>query len=134
MKTTRAEKVALIITGITIIGMLVFFIGGNTGNSEGFTITTQRQPSIEEVMRGRDAASADGSDSGPDEGRILVNINTATEEMLCTLPGIGPVIAGRIVEYREETGGFASILDILAVRGIGEKVFENILEYITVSE
>lgn len=61
-----------------------------------------------------------------------LNINTATLEELDSLPGIGPVIAQRIVDYRESIGGFQSIESITEVSGIGEATFTKIKEQITV--
>ncbi len=63
----------------------------------------------------------------------LVNINTApAEEMVENLNGVGKVIAERIIDYREKSGDFASIEELMNVRGIGEKVFEKIKDDITV--
>lgn len=61
-----------------------------------------------------------------------VNLNTGTQADLETLPGIGPAIAGRIIEYREANGPFATIEDIQNVSGIGPATFENIKDFITV--
>ena len=56
-----------------------------------------------------------------------ININTATEDELSEgLSGIGSAIAKRIIEYREQSGGFSDIEDIKNVSGIGEKMFEKI--------
>ena len=63
-----------------------------------------------------------------------VNINTATLEELTTLPGVGPTLAGRIVEYREKAGRFASVEELLNVKGIGERSFEKIAEWLTVGD
>ena len=60
-----------------------------------------------------------------------ININTANEKELDALPGIGPAIAGRIVEYRSSQP-FTKIEDIMQVKGIGEKKFAKIKEMITV--
>ncbi|MGN0115661.1 MAG: ComEA family DNA-binding protein [Acutalibacteraceae bacterium] len=63
----------------------------------------------------------------------VININTATAEELTQLKGIGEVIAGRIVDYRNENGAFSSIEDIMNVSGIGEKKFEAIRDNISVN-
>ena len=60
--------------------------------------------------------------------------NTATNEELQTLPGIGPVLAGRIIEYRETVGKFRTIDDLLAVKGIGEKTLAKIRPYLEIKE
>lgn len=61
----------------------------------------------------------------------LVNINTATSEQLQTLPGIGPVLAKRIIAYRREHGPFGSVAELINVSGIGEKKLESIWNLIT---
>jgi len=62
----------------------------------------------------------------------LININTASLQELKTLPGIGDVIASNIIAYREKNGDFASIEEIKNVTRIGEKIFAQIMELITV--
>ncbi len=61
-----------------------------------------------------------------------ININTASLEELQTLPRIGPAIAQRIIDYRKEHGPFKRIEDIMKIQGIGERVFEQIKDRITV--
>ena len=62
----------------------------------------------------------------------LININTADEKELDSLPGVGPAKAQDIISYREENGGFQSIEDIKNVKGIGESSFEKLKDKITV--
>lgn len=62
----------------------------------------------------------------------LVNINTATLEELDSLPGIGPTIAQRIIDYRTENGPFSTIDEIMDVSGVGPATFDEIKDLITV--
>ena len=64
------------------------------------------------------------------DGLFLININRADAQTLTMLKGIGDVIAGRIVEYREENGEFESVEELIEVKGIGEKTLEKIRERI----
>ena len=63
-----------------------------------------------------------------------VDLNTATVDELVTLPGIGEVLAARILAYREEHGPFQTLDQLKGVNGIGEKVVEAIAELITLGE
>lgn len=62
----------------------------------------------------------------------LININTATQAELESLPRIGPAIAQRIIDYRNANGAFTSIEQIMNVKGIGSATFEAIKDFITV--
>ncbi len=61
-----------------------------------------------------------------------INLNTATKTQLITLPGIGPAYAERIIAYREQTGGFTSVDELLAIKGIGKKKLEKIRPHVYV--
>jgi competence protein ComEA len=63
----------------------------------------------------------------------LLDLNQATEEDFDALPGIGPRLAERILEYRKSAGAFHSLDELRAVKGIGKKTFERIRPLITVS-
>lgn len=76
-----------------------------------------------------------GQETAPDaassaDGKI--NINTATREQLCGIPGIGETRAAAIVAYRQESGGFKAIEDIMKVSGIKEGTYAKIKDRITV--
>lgn len=83
-------------------------------------------PSFEEV------ASGAVFEQQQEEDGALVNINTAGVEELKNLPGIGEIKAEAIVAYREASGGFRSIEEIMNVAGIKENSYEKIKDYIRV--
>jgi len=63
-----------------------------------------------------------------------VNVNTATAEQFAVLPGVGVKLGARIVEYRQKSGGFKSVEELMNVRGIGEKNFAKIQPHLTTGE
>jgi competence ComEA-like helix-hairpin-helix protein len=62
----------------------------------------------------------------------VVNINDANASQLAKLPRVGPALAGRILEFREENGKFEATEDLMLVRGIGEKTFLLMESFVTV--
>ena len=62
-----------------------------------------------------------------------VNLNTATQTQLETLPGIGAKAAERIIEYRQKNGGFKKLEDLMNVQGIGEKNFLKLKSKLSVT-
>jgi competence protein ComEA len=71
---------------------------------------------------------------GEEESPQKIDINRAEPWLLEALPGIGEVLAQRIVDYRSENGPFKRIEDLLKVSGIGPATFEQIKDFITVSD
>jgi comEA protein len=59
-----------------------------------------------------------------------ININNAALDELQMLPGVGPVLAGNIMEYRDSIGGFAALEDLIMVKGIGENKLLKLKDYI----
>lgn len=92
-----------------------------------------RIPSVDDIeeppSQGQNEIMGLVGDMGSDSNKV--NINTASQEDLQTLSGIGPKTAEKIINYRQEKK-FEKIEDILNVSGIGEKTFEDIKEYIRV--
>ena len=85
---------------------------------------------VEEVQNGETAEQGAGGSVSAGDGKV--NINTADEDELMTLSGIGESRAKAIIAYREENGKFESIEDIMKIDGIKEKMFEKISDSITV--
>lgn len=77
-------------------------------------------------------SSGTSSNTKRERTSSIVNINTATQTELETLPGIGPSTALKIINYRKENGKFSSIEDLKNVNGIGDNKFEALKKYITV--
>ena len=87
----------------------------------------------EQVMVGAPAAAAPGAAAGAPAGSVAgtapaapVPLNTATLDQLETLPGVGPVLAQHIVDYRTQHGGFRSVDQLREVNGIGDRRFADL--------
>jgi competence protein ComEA len=78
-------------------------------------------------VRAKSAAPASAGPAAP------VNLNTATQAQLEALPGIGAATAKRIAEYRQKSGGFKKIEELMNVKGIGEKAFLKLKPHVTVA-
>ena len=100
--------------------------------SDGMQITIYNKEEAASLPAGGTSA---GKNSGQDQmsgSSSLVNLNTATKEELMTLKGIGESKAEDIIRYREKSGGFKKIEDIMKISGIKEAGFQKIKDSITV--
>lgn len=111
------------------IGFTAGFFVGRNYNTGSVLVST-----LPSAGTSNPTSAGDGSTLSADEPTQtqVIDINTATVSELSTLPGIGEVIAQRIVDYRELHGNFARVADLLNIDGIGQKRLEQILDYITV--
>lgn len=98
--------------------------------SAAYTVTTGRAAPIEELSSVSSQEEETGSVTITPE--YPLDLNSATENDLKQLPGIGDELARRIVEYRAARGGFSSPEELKNVSGIGEKKYEAIAELVTV--
>ena len=120
---TKSEYGLLILTVVFLLVISgVFWRAGPKPSSADYTVTTERDalwvpPEVETV---------------PEPGRV--NLNTASAEELQTLPGIGEVLAARIIEHREQSGPFTCPEELMAVKGIGESLFDAVSSQITTEE
>lgn len=107
-----------------LIAMALFMAAGLIGYNAFFSknaVEITQTSEISEVSEQHEEAKNE-----------IININTASEQELEKLNGIGESMAKRIINYRETHGGFSSKEEIMNVKGIGRKVFENIKKNICV--
>lgn len=106
----------------------------NNENFEYITMSSGDEKNDANINNSASNTSSEESSSNKESAFKIsvVNINTATQTELETLPGIGPSLALKIINYRKENGKFSSIEDIKNVSGIGDAKFENIKNYIRV--
>jgi len=114
-KITKTEWSLLALTGVFLCGLLILAFR-DRAQLEQTGISTEIAVSQEEIL--------------PDLSPL--DLNTATEDELAQLPGIGEELARRIVTYREENGPFKTVEELMDISGIGEGKFEALSDRITV--
>ena len=117
-KPTKSKWALLGITAGFLCLVLTLFWQDRSAVEPGLTVQTETEVP-EEILT-------------PDLSPI--DINTASLEELDQLPGIGTVLAGRIIAYREEHGAFESIEELMEVSGIGEAKLAELEGWITVEQ
>lgn len=101
----------------------------------GITLYKRTHPQFaSELMLEKKEIDAQPQTQSPlnqEQRKKKIDLNQATTTELQLLPGVGPTLSKRIVEYRERNGQFEKIEDLMQVQGIGLKIFEQIQDYIT---
>lgn len=127
MKIRWYEILILALTALCILAFLGTYFA--TAQAPGIWVSTE--------YSGRLAPETDADASVQEReaeaGTGLVNINTADQAELESLPGVGAVKAEAILEYRSKNGPFQSIEELLEVDGIGEKTLDKLRDLITIS-
>lgn len=127
-------------------GFLLFGLGLYFGRTTGGTVLYQRPAAASSVAaEAPEAPEAPETPEAPEEPDApeetatepdgmasRVNLNTADAAALESLPGIGPALAQRIIDYRTANGPFQTTAEIQDVRGIGAGIYEKIKDSITV--
>ena len=116
----------------SIIQDIINEAGGLTGEADISSINRAEQLKNHQsiIIPNKNSVVISEGNGQNKEGKI--NINTASESELDSLPGIGKSRAESIIKYREEKGGFKSIEEIKNINGIGDAAFEKLKEKITI--
>ena len=128
-----SEKILLGLTGLFLLacaGILLWrLLPGHAVTAERTLITPA--DAAGETRSGQERLNEIlGIEETPVDTAGRININTATQEELTTLPGIGEVLAGRIIQYRETNGPFQDVSHIRDVTGIGDGIYAKIVDLI----
>ncbi len=132
-KLTKTEAVLLVLTLVFLVCTGVLFGLRSIDRTRGEYVVRTEGVQTEAAAP---SSAEEEAPAGPPEptAEHPLNINTAEEAELDMLPGIGPVLAQRIVEYRQANGPFAATEEIMQVDGIGESTYEELQDLITVGE
>lgn len=123
MKNPRFCILTLLTVSICAF-LLGFFLGRQTG-------TVQLQIGAE-VTQHPVRISSPSTPTENSENSFPINVNISTAQQLTALPGIGDVLADRIITYREQYGDFISLEELMDVPGISQKRFDAIKDLITI--
>lgn len=106
------------------------------GTDTSYVNLAQKVTDGQLIVIGKSGPAGGSGGSSPDGGSLgagdPINLNTASASDLDTLPGIGPSLAARIVDYRTQHGGFHKVDELRNVSGIGDSKFAEIKDLVTV--
>ncbi len=124
--TDQERKITVVLSSFLVLGIIINFAKEKLLNDPSETLT--------QIAVSEEISSIYGSNgTHPEKNKSeisVINVNTADEISLTELPGIGPTLAMRIIDYREVNGEFKNTDELVKVKGIGESVLNKILPFI----
>lgn len=127
---TKLEKITVLLTLVLTLGFCGYFLAKDQETGE-FIVTVERSETPDPLIDVQEEVLED-----VEEVVVItfpINLNTATALELMELPGIGEKRAEDILSYRDSVGAFQSLEEIMKVSGIGEGIFTDLQELITLS-
>ena len=131
-KWTRTERILLLLTLLFVVVTGVCFALRNSGGGEADYVV--RSADIRPLPQSAEDDLPEEDEPEPPTAAHPLDLNEAGQEELELLPGIGPALAGRILDYRAEHGPFTKTEELINVSGIGEKTYAALRELVTVKE
>lgn len=123
---TKQERTVVIFLVVSLlIGNSVLFLKRRKGNFAKDLVTSER-PTLDELIEASDSLLREG------KKYIKMDINSANPSELGLLPGVGPALARRIIEYRNKFGPFKTPEELMKVKGIGEIKYEGLKDCIII--
>ena len=111
---------------------VVFAAGGFSKSADQASVNLAREVTDgEQVVVFQEGAAPQLPGSNASSGSSLISLNRATQAELENLPGVGPALAGRMIDWRTANGGFKKKEDLLNISGIGDKLFAGIRDEVT---
>ena len=124
---TKFEKIILVLSVVCFLSMCGVYAVGGGSSGQPWRVEVERTESQQQEVPDSGRQEPDSLREGE-----LIHLNSASVSDLARLPGVGPVRAQAIEDYRQEHGPFTAVDDLTAVKGIGPAIVEGLRPYVTV--
>jgi comEA protein len=130
--TKNEQKVFLFLSVVLLAGIGIKYYKNYAGPAENQHFDYSQTDSIFDSRNKMLMTDSLLVNSSKPSMKIKININTASKKDLVELPGIGETMAARIILFREEKGSFKSLAELKKVKGVGDKKFDRLKDFIKI--